>query len=835
MSKNISPRDQASGISDQELPLSRRRFIQGATGAVLTATSVVSAQQVTNVANNWQGTAVVGAEGDSTLATVGDDEMVSRYKRARMLREGIYSKPLAYNTTVRPCWIENSDTFWYVRQSRTGDEYRLVDATRGENVQAFNQQALADALSRQAGQTVKATALPIRDVEISSAPRAITFVAFDKKWVFDTTTSQCTAIGIANPDWVVSPDKSKAAFVKDFNIWVRELSSGREWPLTRDGERFNVYGTLPTTYGRQEQPQTLQALWSPDSRRLFTLQLDTRKVKFGPPLVEFAPQDDDPRPRILHAERRVAAPGDEHIDVYRFLSIDAERAAVQFADYRECPVFWPPYVGYFSTKRGWWSDDSRRAYFIDLARGGRQGRLVEFDTHSGKTRVVIDDTLENRFTFIPVSHLAPLLMPLPGGKEVIWYSERDGWAHLYLYDIESGKLKNTITKGNWLVRNVLLYDHKRRELFIQTAARHPGRNAYYGDICRVNIDTGELTTVISTDHDYVVCDQGSRVSHDGNLRALGVSPSSEYLVTTRSRVDQVPVSLLIDRTGKTIMEVETADVSDLPAGWQWPEPVKMTAADGKTDIYGVVFRPSNFSPDRSYPIIDFSYDYLMPTGSFTNGHAGNWMYLTPASWAELGFIVVMINSRGTGLRHKTFNTERDTRYAWAASPMWGSSLSKSDCVAGIRQLAEKYPYMDLNRVGVYGGNSPAALIAMFGFPEFYRVGATSNTCADLRLVGAFDEYRDDERLTMREERPLIYEDADRLKGKLLLVHGMLDNVQPVGLSFHIAAALQKNNKDFDMLFLPNDGHNLSDYADRRTWDYFVKHLMGIEPPHEFSL
>ncbi len=810
-------------------PVSRRRFLQGATGTALLAGAGFTTTKV--IADSVIAESMSGAEGKSAPSCpVKDDEVAERYRRAERLIHGMYSDKVALNTTVYPHWVGASDCFWYMREAQDGHSFRLVDAKRVTNTAAFDHRALADCLAVVSGEPVAAAKLPIKDVEITLDPVRITFEAFNKKWIYDDNNRTCRQTDLYPDNWSVSPNGRAAAFMRDYNIWVRDLQSGEERQLTDDGERFNIYASLPTTYGRQEKPETFQGLWSPDSKRLFTLQVDTRNVKVGPPLVRYAPDTDDPRPEIINPERRIAIPGDEYIDLYQFLSIDVQSGKSQRADYRGCPVFWPPYQGYFSTHRGWWSPDNRHAYFIDLARGALEARLVEFDTDTGNTRVVIEEHSDTRFNFVPLSHLSPMLMPLPGGREVVWFSERSGWAHLYLYDIATGKLKNAITSGEWLVRNVLHFDVVRRELWIQTADRIDGRNPYYSDICRVNIDSGQLTPVLSTNHEYVVCNQRSRLSY-GDFEARGGSPTGEYVVTTRSRVDQSPVSLLLDRTGKVVMELEKADVSGLPNGWQWPEPVSLTAADGKTELYGVVFRPSSFSPQRSYPVLDFSDDYYTPIGSFSNSHSGNWMYLTPAAMAELGFVVVMISSRGNGLRHNSFDNERDTQFGMASSPFWGTSLSKVDCVEGIKQLARRYPYMDVNRVGVHGGNSPAALIGMLGFPGFYKVGIAANTCADIRLTASFADYGDGESNT----KPLIYDAADQLRGKLLLVHGMLDDVHPVGLTFHMIWALQKANKDFDMLVLPNDGHGQSKYATRRIWDYLLRHLAGVVPPAEFEL
>lgn len=756
-------------------------------------------------------------------------ELEARYKRALQCEQAGYdrSKKIATNAMVIPHWIGDSDCFWYLRESflatEIAKEFRLVNATTGVNEAAFDQQALASTLASVTGENVDSDNLPFVDIELCLSSEKISFDAFGRHWQYHSSNAICEEVAVHPHNWKVSPDGEKAIFSRGGNLWLHNISNGEEKALTHDGERFYAYASTPSAYGRQEGI-TLEALWSSDSKRIFTLVKDTRNVNVGPPLVRHVPPSGDLRPDIIDPDRRLAYPGDEHVEGYYFLAIDVDSGERRDADYRLCPVFPPPYVGFFSGGRGWWSPDNRRAYFIDLERKGLNGRLVEFDTDTGKTRTLIDETSGSRFNFIPVTHLGVILKPLPGGKELIWFSERSGWAHIYLYDLETGGLKNAITQGDWLVRNILHYDAESRELLIQTAGRVSGRNPYYRDICRVNIDTGELIPVLSTDDEYSICDPISREI----FGKQGVSASGQYIVATRSRVDKIPVNLLLNRQGEIVTELETADVSRLPNGWQWPEPVALKSADGNSDIYGVVFRPSNFSPDKSYPILDFSSngDYI-PASSLTSTMS----YFTPAAYAELGFIVVMIRSRGTSLRSMEFQNDKD-------SPFLHTS-HQDDCIAGIQQLAERHSYMDINRIGLGGYSSPPTVLnGMFRYPDFYKVGVSFGVFADSRIVwGAFGEMSNDESLSTEEFNQLncFDDEVGNLKGKLLLIHGMLDNCTPVATTFRLVEKLQRANKDFDMLLLPNAGHSNYRYVTRRTWDYFVQHLQRLEPPKEFEL
>jgi len=753
------------------------------------------------------------------------EKILACYQRAEKLEQGVFTKKVAFNTTIYPHWIGDTDCFWYMRQTRQGQTYRRVDAKAQTNQPAFNHDALAAALAEASGQHAMADNLPLSDLDMINAPHTIRFSAYGKRWAFTAQNRGCESIDVHPADWKISPNSKQAIFVRDYNLWVRDLASGEERALTLDGEVFRVYAGSATVSGRKEMP-VMDALWSPDSSRVLTQVIDTRNVNIGPPLVQHVPLDGSVRPRVLNPERRVAFPGDEHIEAWRILAIDVKDGNVQYADYDALPVVYPPYNGYFTSNRGWWDADNQHGYFIEQQGGGQAIRLVRFDTTTGSTQVLIEEKAELALTLVPVSHLKTLVIPLQNSNELIWYSESSGWAHLYLYELSTGRLKKPITQGDWLVRNVLHFDAEQRELFIQTAGRVKGRNPYYCDICRVNIDSGKLTPIMSTDHEYVACDQRSRISAS-TPQAMGVSPSGRYFVTTRSRVDEVPESLLADRDGKLLLSLETADISGLPDNWQWPEALMLKAADGTTDIYAVVFRPSDFDPEKAYPVLDCTFGFSAPSGSFTNNHTGNWHYLSAAAYAELGFVVVMINNRGNeGLRDRVFNTYQDPMMP--LDPMLPIKCNKEDCIAGIQQLAKKYRYMDIERVGVVDFTSiPQALSGLLVHPDFYKVGVSNNPLADSRLFGAFGLESND--------LPEFEELAGNLRGKLLLIAGMLDDVLPVSMTFRVVEALQKANKNFDMLLLPNLGHTSSGYTIRRSWDYVVTHLLGVEPPEDFKV
>jgi dipeptidyl aminopeptidase/acylaminoacyl peptidase len=440
--------------------------------------------------------------------------------------------------------------------------------------------------------------------------------------------------------------------------------------------------------------------------------------------------------------------------------------------------------------------------------------VLKLDTQTGKvTELFIEDPSID-CPSMPTSHIRTVMMPLPESNEVIWYSERSGWAHLYLYDLTTGQLKNTITSGDWLVRGLLHYDATRRDLFIQTANRTPGRNPYYCDIGRVNIDTGELTTLMSTDHDYSVAD----CRYTPSTINQGVSPSANYIVTTRARIDDAPVSLLLDRDGNELLTLETADFSAMPDNWQWPEPVMLKGADNKTAIHGIIYRPADFDPNKSYPVLDLSWGHSPPI----TPAVGGWMFYGALAWAELGFIVVKFGNRGGGLRHKAFHDDINP-----ALPHY----NKDDCAAAIRQLAERFPYMDITRVGLASYTLyPEASTGLLIHPDLYKVGVDINPMTDARLMPKIGNFGGGTKCPPHENF------VNKLRGKLLLIHGMMEDVVLVGATFRLVEALQKANKPFDMLVLPNvDHHGPLDYATRRSWDFMVTHLLGVAPPMDFDM
>ena len=781
--------------------------------------------------------------------TTDDQALLARYHRAEALEHEPYNQDMVLNSEIFPHWIDGSDCFWYIRKTRQEGsavseiikEFRLVNAESAKNIEAFNHQLLANALAQTTEQEVNPSDLPISELTLELSPVRAIFTAFDKRWLFDTSKETCEEIVVSadsNPvGELLSPDGKKTAFSRDYNLWVRNLESGEEYALTHDGERYYAYGVQPESRDLLEGmpniisiiPASLEALWSPDSSKLFTLKTDERQVRNVPSML-YVPQDGTVAPKVV--ERKYALPGDKHIVQYRMLVIDVETTEVIAADYPpldDAFVSYSPFNGNTSigSNLAWWSSDGYQAYFVDMTRGQKTARLIVFDARSGTTRSLFEETTNTYLDLIP--HLAQpsMLTPLADTNELIWYSERSGWAHLYLYDLTTGQLKNAITSGEWRVHDIVHIDKTTRTLFIQIAGRVEGRNPYYRELVRVNIDSGEMAIIASGNYDYCTCHPPM---HDS-----GISPTGQYIVTTRSRVDEPSVTELRDRSGKLILIVETANTAGLPSGWQWPEPVAMKAADGTTDIYGVVFRPSDFDPDKTYPILDFGMESPFyahtPRGAFLMegwDPIANIYYTTFAALAELGFIVTVMDGRGTPYRSKAFHN-----FGYESFMLGGGIV---DHVAGIKQLAERYPYMDLNNVGILttdaAGNGP--VFGLLNHPDFYKVGVAFSTW-DPRLLRQGEVYHGPIHES-DNQKPLWHDAVQNLQGKLLLITGLLDQVFHSSMTFQLVDALIKANKDFDLLIHPNGGHGHDvENAHRLTWDYLVRNLQGTEPPKSYNL
>ncbi|MDE0349077.1 MAG: prolyl oligopeptidase family serine peptidase [Gammaproteobacteria bacterium] len=732
------------------------------------------------------------------------------------------------NQAVHPRWIDGS-TFWYERETPEGKDYTVVDAGRGEKRPAFDHDALAAALAEETGQEMDASALPIVGVEIE--PAAVTFTNAGRFFRFEDGELEELDANPKDPSWLVSPDGSRAVYSKGHNLWLKHLASGEEKQLTTDGAPFYAYGANPHATGRPAVKP--EAVWSPDSRYVFTAQTDDRQVK-SLPVIDFAPADGSIRPKVI--DYRQALPGDEHVTRFRMTIIDTDtgkQTPIHYADLAATRMNDTPFGG----NRAWWSADSAAVYFVDILRGEREARVVTAPRDSGITRVVFRETTDTYLELGSNVYMPTFIVPLPESGEFAWYSEKSGWGHLYLHDAATGEEKRALTAGDWLVRDVLGVDREGRELFLTIGGRRPDANPYFREVARVNLDTTELTLLSSGDDDRLVLSQGDfsllilTVFGQDPGAVSGLAPGGAFYVETRQRPDRPNVTALMSKDGEERMVIEEATPHSLPEERPWPEPFSVTAADGETDIRGVMVKPSDFDDGRSWPVIDYIYGgpqvANVPKSGF--GSAGSLSLDSATSLAELGFVVVILDGRGT--------TERSRAFHEASYGRLQTASNLEDHVAGIRQLGERFPYLDAERVGITGvsGGGYMAARGMLKFPEFFKVGVSIAGNHDQRLFWhswgeryqgllAGDNYVEQANLTH----------AANLEGKLLFIHGMLDfGVHPGGL-FQLTQALMDANKVFDLVLMPQAGHALPGYGMVRMWDYFVRHLAGQEPPTGFS-
>ncbi len=674
-------------------------------------------------------------------------------------------KMLGYNTSslvdragVRPTWLADG-RFWYRVLTATGSEYVIVNPATGE-----------------------------RKADVDAAKLGITIATPQRP----------------NFNEIISPDGTKAAFIRDWNLWVRDIATKKETQLTKDGVKDFGYATDNAGWKHSDRAILL---WSPDSKKIATYQQDQRHVSdmylvttnVGAPKLEAwkypLPQDKE----IIKIHRVIIEV--ETAKVIRLKMPPDDRRGT-LCDDISCS-------GSFDDNE--WNADASKLAFVSSTRDHKQANLRVADAATGE----ITDILEEKVATQYESGQGEVNWRyLSSSNEFLWYSERDDWGHLYLYD-GKGKLKNQITKGNFVVTRLMKVDAKNRVLYFEANGREAGRDPYFSHFYSINFDGSNLKLL---------------TPEDGNHQIL-MSDDGKYFVDNYSKPDVPQVSVLRDMGGKLIATLEKADISRLTAtGWKPPTPITVKDRNGKWDLYGLMFTPTNLDKTKKYPVVN--YIYPGPQGGGVGTRNFGPARSDHQALAELGFIVVIIDGTCNPDRSKSFH---DACYGNMADN------TLEDQIAGLKQLAEKNPYMDLTRVGVWGhsGGGFATAMAMFKFPDFYKVGISESGNHDNR------NYEDDwgERYigllsgdNYEKQATQIY--AKNLKGKLLIAHGGMDDNVPPYNSYLVVDALVKANKDFDLIIFPNARHGYgqdSYYMMRRRWDYFVKNLLGAEPPKEYKL
>ena len=623
-----------------------------------------------------------------------------------------------------------------------------------------------------------------------------------------------------NPYEFLSPNGNLAAYINNFNLWIRNTKTGKRTQLTFDGFKDYGYSTNNAGWIKSKGPVLK---WSPSSDKIATFRQDAREVG-----EMYLTTTNVGHPKLQ--SWKYALPGDDKIFEIERLIIDVKSKEIiklkMKNDFQRSTT-----TDHIAGRGGelldtQWSNDSSKLAFISSSRDHKEAHLQIADSKTGNVRSVFKENVD---TYYESGFRAENWKVLFDSNEFIWYSEKNNWGHIYLYDLSTKKLKNKITSGNWLVRKIMHIDKTNREIIFTAGGKEKG-NPYHVYLYKVNFDGNNLTCL----------------TPETGTHSINPSPNWNYFVTTYSTTNKAPKSILKDRNGETLFQLASSSTDELKInGWQEPVEFNVKARDEKTDLYGLLFLPSNYKDNEKYPVLN----YIYPGPQ--SGSVGNYSFMVFRrdfqALAELGFIVVAVDAMGTPGRSKSFH---DAYYG----NMGDNGLP--DNITAIEQLSKKYSAMDLSRVGIWGhsGGGFASTAALLRYPDFYDVAVSSSGNHDNRnyeadwgekwhgLLEPLDidlkdnssEY-DAKKTNYDIQANQLF--VENLKGKLLIAHGMLDDNVPPSNTMLVVDELIKANKDFDLILFPNKRHgygDMSNYMMRRKWDYFVKHLKGLEPPKGFS-
>ena len=725
-----------------------------------------------------------------------------------------------FRDRVEPHWLKGNDQFWYrVDLPEQARQFILVDAVKGHREPAFDHERLAKALAEQTGKPVAADQLPIESLNFSDDGKSVTLKTADASWECDLDSYQLKKTTVEEKKkessesrpgsprrrrggarrplaGIRSPDGAWEAFVRGPNLYLREAKTGTERQLAYDANPTDSYArdvqrnrAIEMEYDTAESETPVpEVFWAPDSKRFVALRTKagTQRTVYE---VESSPED-QLQPKLQSYP--YLKPGDD-VPIRKPHLFDVDGC-------KEIPVPDALFLNPWSIDSLRWSTNSDEFTFEFNQRGHQVFRILGVDANSGRVRSIVDEQSPTFFCYSG-KYFAEYL---DDTKEIVWMSERDGWNHLYLYDAASGSVKNQITKGEWVVRGVDKVDRDKRLIWFRAGGIRPGQDPYYVNYCRVNFDGTGLAIL---------------TEGDGNHTA-SYSPDYRFLVDTWSRVDQPPISELRSaQDGHRICELEKADATALFAGgWKPPERFVAKGRDGVTDIYGIIYRATNFDPAKKYPVIEEI--YAGPQDSYVpKSFRATYRY---DDLARHGFIIVQIDGMGTSNRSKKFHDVCYKNLVDAGLP---------DRILWIKAAAAKYPYLDLDRVGIYGGSAggQSALGALLTHGDFYKAAAADCGCHDNRMdkiwwneqwmgwpVGPWYEAQSNVTL------------AHNLKGKLLLTVAELDrNVDPSS-TMQVVNALIKADKDFELIVFPGGGHGSgsSPYGNKRRIEFFVRSLLG---------
>jgi dipeptidyl aminopeptidase/acylaminoacyl peptidase len=726
------------------------------------------------------------------------------YERAA----GVMAKyrALPENIADAPSWIEDEHKLVYSKSVADGHEFVLVDAESGSKQPAFDHARLSAALNAAAHTDSTPTKLPFTRVDLVDHESAVEFrLNYVDRWRCDLSNYHCekrpnngrssyhedpnaererNSLDATKP----SPDKKWEALVENYNIVVRSPDRKQHFVLSTDGSEGNFY-------------ELNSIEWSPDSEHLVAYRVRPGYKR----MIHYIESSPAAQLQPIYSDMEYTKPGDV-LDLQQPELFDV-------AGKHEMPVSNELFPNPYELSDAVWWKDGRGFTFEYNQRGHQVYRVVEVDAKTGAARTLIDEQSQ---TFIDYR---PLILSgtdtgkkyrhdVTDGKEIIWMSERDGWAHLYLVDGTTGQFKQQITKGDWVVRSVDYVDESKRQIWFQASGMKPGEDPYFVHAYRINFDGTGLTPL---------------ADGPGNHH-LDYSKDGKFYTDLVSTIDTAPVLTLYRVEGnEKVAELERGNVDKLKAaGWHAPEVFTAKGRDGKTDIWGVVWKPAHFDPQKKYPVIENI--YAGPQGNFVpKTFSARTEPLT-----ELGFVVVQMDGMGTNNRSKAFHDVAFKNLKDAGFP---------DRIAWHKAYAAQHPWYDITRVGVFGTSAggQSAMGALLFHPEFYKVAVSNSGCHDNRM----DKLWWNEQWMSWPIGPQYSESSNvdnawRLQGKLMLVVGEMDsNVDPAS-TFQVVDRLEKANKSFDLLFAPGENHGVRGakgaYSQRKLEDFFVRNLLGQPTP-----
>lgn len=758
-------------------------------------------------------------------------------------------KNMLFSTAVDPHWFQKGNCFWYEYKTSDGNAWYVVDPSARTKQPLFDRDRIAAQLTEIVKDPFTAQHLPIEKLEAGADGRTFTFEikssqdakkdSTDKKdkpekeifyFSYDYPTRKLTRLEKEKepdyPKWAsVSPDGQTVVFAKDLNLYRMSRedyekakknekdSTIVETALTTDGipgfgfgEPYSLLNTDTLCNGKRRGVRGL--VWSPDSRHFAVVRTDSRAVKELWVINSVA----DPRPTLETYKYQMPGEKEAPIDHLYLFDLQSNTCKeIQTAAFKDqnLEVAWKPQLEKqrdMKDQPDLWLGDAKRFFVTRSSRDLHRIDICSYTLGEDSIRPLIEERMN---TYIEVRPLAAV----GDGKELIHWSERDGWAHLYLYD-DQGQLKNRITSGPWHVDEIVDVDEAKRVVYFLANGKEKGENPYYEHLYKANLDGSGLQLVSAGDYFH-------QVRMDDNC---------QYIVDNYSRVDAVPRTDLLDGTGRKVMSLEESDFSQLfAAGYRFPEVFKVKAEDGVTDLYGVLYKPFDFDSTKVYPIIDYVYpgpQVEATTYPYTR------MDLRKDRLAQAGFIVISVGNRGG----------HPSRSKWYHNFGYGNlrDYGLADHKNAIIQLADRYKFIDINRVGIHGhsGGGFMSTAALLQYPDFFKAAVSCAGNHDNRIYNRWwseTHHGVKEVVSDSGDTTFVYsihtnpEIAKQLKGHLLLVHGDIDNNVHPANTIRVVNALIRANKRFDMLILPEQRHGFGDMNEYFYWrlvDYFSEHLLG---------